>query len=142
MLSVPMPRILDTIGDAAFVLNSWVDRHIQRRDISDTLVAAIFWICTELNIFTAVLGIGGDHAWRPFFSWFRPNLALVAIPLIVVYNLLVLYLSKNAKARMAGMAEDEIARRRSRAWTLLRVYFVLTIVSFVVAMLARHDWSK
>jgi Na+/H+ antiporter NhaD/arsenite permease-like protein len=137
-----MPRFLKAIGDVTFALYDWVDRHVERRSVTDTLVAGVFATCTAMNVFAAVIAVYGNHTFHQFYEWFRPSLVPIVVPLVVVYNLLVVYFYKNAKARMAGLAQDETDRRQSRAWTLLWTYFVLTIVSFVVAMLARHDWSK
>lgn len=137
-----MPKFLQRVGDVAFVLYDWVDRHIERRSVTDTFVAVIFGTCTAMNVFATIIGAYGYHTFNRFYEWFRPNLVPILVPLFAIYNLLVVYFYKNTKARMAGFAQDEIDRRHTHAWALLWTYFVLTIVSFVVAILARHDWSK
>jgi hypothetical protein len=123
-------------------LYDWVDRHIERRSVTDTFVAGIFATCTAMNVFATIVAVGGNHTFHNFYKWFRPWLVPIVVPVVVVYNILVVYLYKSAKARMAGLAQEQADRRRSLAWTLLWTYFVLTIVSLVAAMLARYDWSK
>jgi hypothetical protein len=107
----------NTIGDVVLVLNDWIDHHVERRGISDTFVAGIFATSTAMNVFATIVAVYGNHTFHQFYWWFRPSVVLIVVPMMVVYNLLVVYFYKIAKGWMAGLAQDEIDRRQSRART-------------------------
>jgi Ca2+/H+ antiporter len=137
-----MPRIVDAISDVAFVLNEWIDRRVGRRNISDAFAVGVLLSCSVLNCWAAIIVVYGMREFDRISDTLRPFLVPTLVAIMIVGDWLFLRLYRHAKMRIAELTQEESRRCQSRAWKVLWSYFVLTIASIAVlvvaTMIARH----
>jgi hypothetical protein len=141
-----MSRIANIIGDVAYVLNEWLDRRVRTRNINDALAVGILVISGLLIFWAAIIAVYGTREYNHIYNRLRPSLIPTLAVIVIIGDFLFLRQYKHAKARMTALPEDESRRCQSRAWRLLKGYFVLTIASIVflivAILMARHKGPR
>ena len=95
-------------------------------------------VAALLNVTSTIMVFYGTREYNNVYDRFRPSLVPALVPVMVIGDFLFLRQYRHAKARIAQLPEEEARRCRRRAWTLLWIYFALTIVFLGVAMVSKR----
>jgi hypothetical protein len=130
--------MIDRLGDCAFVLNEWIDRHVRQRKTSDLFAVGILLLLHLLNAISLLGVVYGINNLEREYGGIRPYLIPALAPVFVVFDLIFVRQCRKAKARFETLSSDESIRRHAWAWKVLGAYLALTFAFFTVTTLIQR----